>query len=402
MPKIEIKEVDNTGERKPEYNDYVVLVPGADKFGNAKITTALFDSVDTFVEAVPVAKEATPSEGWKITKLLLSQGMKVQYVSYEAGHLKEIFKQFTDKGKYDLRFITTGGASKEELTAEVCREAVWCAAERGDAVALIDYASGETGASEIEAEKHAASIFDSKQSEDLTKDHFINSLGEPVSKYAADTGTWVTLKDLNVRVPGSVHHLLCFNESIKRYPDWFAAAGAQRGVCPLTVESADLEFGDAEINYLQSRTYDASKGDFYAINPIAQIRPYGYLYFGNRTMFPLTAENPELVASSFLNIRHLAIDIKKKLYRVCRQFTFEPNSDVLWVNFQNAIKPLLEEMRTAQGIRGYRLIKEKTSEKATLKALIQIVPIEAVEDFKLTVELTDSISSDSVIVTEGV
>ena len=99
----------------------------------------------------------------------------------------------------------------------------------------------------------------------------------------------------------------------------------------------------------------------------------------------------QLTASSFLNIRQLCIDIKKTLYRAARRFSFEPNSDALWVNFKGAITPLLEDMKANQGIKGYQVIKVNSNKKALLVARIKIVPIEAVEDFDLTVELADSI-----------
>ena len=99
----------------------------------------------------------------------------------------------------------------------------------------------------------------------------------------------------------------------------------------------------------------------------------------------------QLTASSFLNVRQLCIDIKKTLYRAARRFTFEPNSDELWFNFKGAITPLLDEMKANQGINGYQVIRVKTNKKALFVARIKIVPIEAVEDFDLTVELADSI-----------
>ena len=100
----------------------------------------------------------------------------------------------------------------------------------------------------------------------------------------------------------------------------------------------------------------------------------------------------QLVASSFLNIRNLIISIKKRLYRSSRQFTFAANSDVLWVNFKSTITPLLENMLHNQGIRDYNISKISTTKKALLAAKIKIVPIEAIEDFDLTVEVTDSIT----------
>jgi hypothetical protein len=101
------------------------------------------------------------------------------------------------------------------------------------------------------------------------------------------------------------------------------------------------------------------------------------------------AEIGDLTAQHFLNIRQLCTTLKKQIYVACRKFTFDPNSDVLWVNFCNAIRPTLENMRADQGIRDYKIIKLETEKKATLKAKIRIIPIEAVEDFILEVSLDD-------------
>jgi hypothetical protein len=48
-------------------------------------------------------------------------------------------------------------------------------------------------------------------------------------------------------------------------------------------------------------------------------------------------------------------------------------------------------MTSDNGIRGYQIIKTPTNKKALLAARIVITPIEAVEDFDLTIELNDSI-----------
>ena len=72
--------------------------------------------------------------------------------------------------------------------------------------------------------------------------------------------------------------------------------------------------------------------------------------------------------------------------------TFDPNSDVLWVNFVNAIKPTLEKMKANQGVSDYKIIKVASKQKAELRAKVRIVPIEAVEDFDIEVSLEDSLS----------
>jgi hypothetical protein len=61
---------------------------------------------------------------------------------------------------------------------------------------------------------------------------------------------------------------------------------------------------------------------------------------------------------------------------------------------------MLDRMKADQGVRDYKIEKVYTDKKATLKARIRIVPIEAVEDFLLEVSLEDSLGETAVAVTE--
>lgn len=207
----------------------------------------------------------------------------------------------------------------------------------------------------------------------------------------------------NVKFPGSFHYLACFMNSLKSgYAEWYAAAGYNRGVSSYTVDHTSVKLGEIAINALEPRCKTDSAHQF-ACNVIAYFRGSYYLW-GNRTAHPLgmkgSLDDGDLVASSFLNIRQLCCTIKKQLYVACRSFTFDPNNDTLWVNFVNAIKPTLEAMKADQGIRDYKILKEYTDKKATLKAKIRIIPIEAVEDFDLTVSLEDSFGETAAVVTE--
>jgi phage tail sheath protein FI len=136
---------------------------------------------------------------------------------------------------------------------------------------------------------------------------------------------------------------------------------------------------------------------------IANFRGSYYLW-GNRTAEPLgsKAGGNDLKAVHFLNIRQLCTTIKKELYVACRRFTFDPNSDTLWFNFINAIKPTLELMKADQGIKDYKILKVATDKKATLKAKIRIIPIEAVEDFDLEISLEDSFGETTVNASESI
>ena len=211
----------------------------------------------------------------------------------------------------------------------------------------------------------------------------------------------------NTKFPGAFHYLSCFKQSLNTgFKEWYAAAGYTRGVSKHTVKTTSVKLGEIAINALEPRYLLGGESRIeptFACNVIAYFRGSYYLW-GNRTAFPLVAKTSggDLVASSFLNIRHLCTTIKKQLYVACRRFTFDPNSDTLWVNFVNAIKPTLEIMKADQGIKDYRVVKivEANPKKATLKAKIRIIPIEAVEDFDLEISLEDSFGGTAVTATE--
>jgi hypothetical protein len=208
-----------------------------------------------------------------------------------------------------------------------------------------------------------------------------------------------------VKFPGAFHYLACFMNSLRAgFAEWYAAAGYTRGVSSYMIDHTTVKLGEIAINALEPRNIvddPAKVQPAFACNVIANFRGSYYLW-GNRTAHKLgsAAGGNDLVAHHFLNIRQLCTTIKKQLYVACRRFTFDPNSDTLWFNFVNAITPTLDVMKADQGVRDYKILKVFTDKKATLKAKIRIIPIEAVEDFDLEVSLEDSFGETSAVVTE--
>lgn len=558
MPKVSIREIDNTGSENLEYLNYTVLIPGPKleyKITNSENKEELHILEGLFTKASQITnlKFINATEGYKtelaylMTTQLLSRGLSVYFFpaytiskttdrttnktslkktllknpgESDSQFLTRIFEQFSDKGKYDLRFITLGGIDEtisDSVFEKATRRAWKCAGDRGDAVAIlntpqsisgnIDFYSvyvkeGETKEYSEEAREGFTSTYLSPELYDrLTEENkakckawtgfktYIKTVKDPSTqvetkyyskdkaegyvettlfyndyiglalenqkkctpqasllgelKSSSDIDLWVNEKfgafadspiqrsgvswsgsenatetygrygamfapHVNVTLsidgqatpvilPASFNYLACFAKYIGRYKSWFAMSGSVRGVSPYSNITPTMVFGDADINnVLQIRTSD-QQGHL-ATNTICEIRPYGNIVWGNRTLHPLKKPDNgdsnsgiQLTASSFLNIRQLCCEIKKTLYRAARRFTFEPNSDALWYNFKGVISPLLDEMKANQGIKGYQIIKLKTGKKALLVAKIKIVPIEAVEDFDLTVELADSI-----------
>jgi hypothetical protein len=403
MPHIYIREKDNTTpEAEDDYN--VVYVPIVDSTAGATAKEPPAEPLVTVAALDKYLGDTVSNEniGYSYAIGLINLGLPV---------LPELVKskddinwdKLTDRGLYSIKFLTAGGleldvspqTGKETLDTSSMNKMLAAAAKRGDCIALLDHS------------KEITVVADSTYADAVRKDLGLNieasstsstSSGALVSnanlKFGAAFSPWCTIS--GKEMPPSFAFLSAYAASVATNPNWYASAGKSRGVIP-NITAVKHSYGDVEVNSLQARTIKAD-GDFgdndntgIAINPIAYIRAFGdYVVWGNRT---LVKNDAGLTASSFLNIRNLCCDVKKELYSAARDFTFEQNDDILWANFSARIKPLLDKALSGGGIKGYKLMKEETGKRGRLKARVKIVPIEAVEDFDLTLELTDSLET---------
>ena len=318
----------------------------------------------------------------------------------------EFWEPLKDKSMYDFRYVINGLLTGNKVANGKIRDLAHFINK--DALTNLDNGRGDcTALCDIDA-----SVYTQKSQADaiLGIEEEIASFN--TSKYAALFAPFVVynMEDIgvygNTTFPASFHYLACAAKAAENYNEWYAIAGYTRGISDFSIASVGCKFGEEAVNALEPRynTWDAEKktGVEKAVNIIVKIKGNYYLW-GNRTAEKLGTEGSDdgdLKASHFLNIRQLCSTIKKQVYITCRKYTFDPNSDVLWINFCNAIRPLLEKMKADQGITDYKFIKVKAP-KATLKALIRIVPIEAVEDFDISLTLEDSIGSAEAIIDES-
>ena len=411
MPHIYINEKDNTRAGSIEENTNVVYIPGAIEAGGTMETNVptMFATTREFLAQVTGSESGTISNtnlNAIMAKELISLGMVVLFESFgthnsitttgtetvEDAIAKLVnWDKLTDKGLYKVKFLTCGAASAfQELTSStVAAEMIKAAAKRGDCIALIDHEKTITAAS---GETIAQTIHDKYSTCASAEGAKFAAAFTPWCKFALGSG----LGSLGgLALPGSFAFLSAYAKSVKNNPNWYAAAGFSRGQVPSIIEPL-YRFGDADAADLQGRVIndDGSFGDSdnttWAVNPISKIDVAGFIVWGNRTLLDNSAAGG-LTASSFLNIRNLCCDIKKTLYRAARKYTFEQNNDILWINFCSEITPLLDRALSGNGIRGYRMTQITTNIKGRLKALIEITPIEAVEDFELTVAMEDSL-----------
>lgn len=362
-------------------------------FANSE-TYYTFEEGKEGADAVPAQKKVTQMfMGNQIAYELLGLGYTVFYKKCSSD-LSELagstfWEALKDKTNYDFRYIMTGYLSGGEATENIIN----VAKSRGDCIALIDV---DSNAYKGEAARNTKIDEIIKKANGYTADKNCAIFLPTVVYDLNRSKDYMTKFSDNMRFPASFHYLTCVANASERYAEWYAASGFTRGVSPFGIKTTDFTVGEAIIDKLQPR--NQAGGLVHAVNVIAKFRNQ-YLLWGNRTANTLMAGDGDLIASDFLNIRQLCCTLKKQIYVACRQLTFDPNSEILWINFKNKIRPILEKMKADQGIQDYEFVKITNAPKATLKAQIRIVPIEAVEDFEIDVTLEDSI--DGVVIGES-
>lgn len=283
-----------------------------------------------------------------------------------------IFEKLEDKGLYTIKFITGGGypTAGSTNTYSVASEMLRVACTRGDCTALVDC-------------QESLSCSDSHTLVTALAGNADIIENESSANYGASFTPWCTFRSpsikRDIKLSPSFAYLSAYAVSTQSNANWYAAAGVTRGYIPNLI-GTDEAISESLSQQLQPR-------DGVAINPIMEIRPYGTVIWGNRT---LKNNIGDLTVTSFLNVRQLANDVKRTVWVACKTCTFEPNSNILWINFKAQIVPLLEQMTGNNGLSGYKITRLPTDKKATVVARITLYCIEAVEDFDITVELTDS------------
>ena len=445
MPKITISEKDLTVNNAIDVTETIVFVPG---MTTKAVATApkLYRTTDEFVKdfgSTPYKFVNTQTDGATVTYLaageyersyiyaleLLNIGLPVYFynvvqinTSNDGSSVHNFYNKLTatennafqpviDRWLYNVKFITSGGYATILDTTKsgsygILQTMLMAAAVRADAIALADVSYNEdilttsTNINENIAPKDPGYKIGPTTSDICNLKFAANDKRkeEETTKYGAIVGpggvyqvveAHLTANNINennqIKMAGSFGYLLALANSIKiqKNPDYFAIAGVTRGFVP-HLKSLTVEPTGADIEVAETKEKEKI-----SINPIVKVQPnFGYCIWGNRTLFP----NPlvDLAASSFLNIRVMSADVKKVIYNACKKFTFETNSTELWLNFKSEVEPLLEKMVANGALEDFELLKQKSTERATLSVYVKLVTQYAVEDFDITIGLTDS------------
>lgn len=335
---------------------------------------------------IPVYYEQMNADESEITVAKMYEGLEARFTEDED-------PSFDSVGDYSVKYLTSGGYPTFEYDGNSLAEAmVRLAAKRGDALALIDHTNNPRRA--LQATVGGTSVI-TKVREEFAKLNDDGSYGAMFTPWYECTHTAVTggsEKNYSRQMPASLAFLSALSVQLRNYNPWLAVAGVARGQVPYCSSlHTNQPLTNNVADSYQALPDSTGETSVVSINPITNIRNYGYCIWGNRT---LRNNQSGTKATSFLNTRNLVSDIKKTLYAASQKLLFEQNTDVLWVNFKAQVTPLLNQMIENHVLSSYKIVKY-TEDPETgapvpayeVMAVIRIVPINSTEIFDLTIQL---------------
>lgn len=339
------------------------------------------------------------------------EGLEARFANRgETGSVNPSDYSFDSMGDYAIKYITSGGYPTFEYgplgdpddqgkvwgTSSLAEQMVRLAADRADAVALIDH-TNSPNRSIYETDDY--SVISRVRNSLTTLGTVVGSYGAMFTPWYTCTSTYITggsTHSYDAHMPASLAFLSALAQQLQNYNPWLAVSGVARGVVPycgglhtnfnLTNNVAD------SYQIIPGENQDSKSA--ISINPITYIRNYGYCIWGNRTLRNNSAGTQ---ATSFLNIRDLTSDIKKTLYEASQTLMFEQNTDVLWLNFKALVTPILDRMVSNYILSDYNIVKYNVDPESGQRvpaykvlANITIRPINSVEVFELRVTLENN------------
>ena len=151
---------------------------------------------------------------------------------------------------------------------------------------------------------------------------------------------------------------------------WTAPAGFRRGRVTNAVDvESRLTQGDRDHLY--------SYGN--SINPIVQFPGEGVVVFGQRTL------QRAATALDRINVRRLAVHLRKQILKNTRRFAFEPNDPITWSQVVRLLNQELQGIKDQRGLVSYTVVCDETTntsdriERGELWTRVNIVPTKAAE-----------------------
>lgn len=216
--------------------------------------------------------------------------------------------------------------------------------------------------------------------------------------YAAGIGPWgyaqlVSTGELRL-LPGSYALINSWaNSCAAGNPIWMAPAGTKRATLGSFYKETARFVGKTTLDMWQNHEY-VVPGD-YKVNPIMEIRQYGYVVYGNSTLLQVKTDGSTSQLQA-LSTRVLCNQIKRQALRISLTLQFDQMARDLYSEFRALMTDYMEQLRYNNALYSYQIVlSENTVTSAdlnerTVPVIIRISPIPAAENFDITLEIAQA------------
>lgn len=426
MANTYIKEVDNK-TISGSTDTVTIFVPIVDSKLDATTTLSKFitvyGSTSEFENGKLSSTDSITNSNWYVGNIVAKKFVElgatvVAYREKTADELKtaitkkdsEVIKLLSDENLFDLDFICfpnmqflTTATKAEESLSNVVKKIISTGYEssaeeklkRKSTVIVLDKANidyvDDDNKSAVENVEAAYAQFAKPFGEVFAdvkagKSYLERCTSLESSILASDTSNTYVENEKSLCLPGCYAMLNAYLNSVSSNAAWYAGAGVSRGVISGLIEPTTV-FTTSDVRLLQTKV--GSDTLPVSVNPIYNVRGFGNVVWGFRTLAPLSTSSEGLISGHFLNIRILKNKIIKQITKATTACYFDQNTDVTWTKFKSYVTPLLDRMVSGNGITSYKIIKEKTDKIEEIKGTIHICPVGFVEDFDLTISIDD-------------
>lgn len=299
------------------------------------------------------------------------------------GHeIYKCYEPLKDKYKYDIKFLTNG-TYIDKITFP--KTSIYVGTNESD-IRLIEDSLIDVA----ESRKDCVTFLDVPY--DLPLEDVPYYFAHISSSYAAAYDPWcqIVLATGGAKwMPPSFVQLYAHAKSMQNGNKlYLPPAGVKRALIPEIVNT-NHELSHKYLTAWQDNTTPQF------INPIIWINGFDYTIFGQKTLFNIVNESDRYASAlQDLNVRLVANEIKKLIFKTCIELTFELNNILTWNEFKSKIEPMLSIMQGEGVLTDYNIVMgTETMTVADLNSghivgTVRVSIARAVTDWDINFELT--------------
>lgn len=157
--------------------------------------------------------------------------------------------------------------------------------------------------------------------------------------------------------------------------------------------------GSAVIDMWQNQDFinneQVSVSEVYKVNPIANLKQYGYVIYGNSTLLHNRYDGATSMLQLF-SVRVLANLIKSRAFDVSLALNFDQIDDDLFAEFKSLMTVFMEQLRYGKALYDYQIVVDRSHmtldnlNGKTVPVTIRISPNPAAENFIINLEISQA------------